>query len=110
MLRALQKALLEAERPENGAVDGDGDAAAEAPSGHAELAELLAEHSLERLAETAEIDLTDLRDAAALLTQADNVVVIWGERLGWGERGAGALEALATSRSCWDWTRPRARG
>ena len=95
LLRALQKALLEAERPENGAVAGDGDTAAEAPSGHVEIAALLAEHSLERLAETAEIDLTDLRDAASLLTQADNVVVIWGERLGWGERGAGALEALA---------------
>jgi NADH-quinone oxidoreductase subunit G len=91
LLRALQKALLETENdtPEEGAPPGS------APGGHASLAGLLAEHSLERLAEIAEVDLTDLRDAAALLTQADNVVVIWGERLGWGERGAGALEALA---------------
>ena len=36
----------------------------------------------------------------ALLTEAENVVVIWGERLGHGERGAGALGALATSRCC----------
>ena len=93
LLRALQKALLETERPANGAAEGDGEAGA--PSGHAGLAGLLAEHSLERLADSAEVDLTDLRDAAALLTQAGNVVVIWGERLGWGERGPGALEALA---------------
>ena len=93
LLRALQKALLEAERPANGATEGDGEAGA--PSGHAGLANLLAEHSLERLAESAEVDLADLRDAAALLTQAGNVVVLWGERLGWGERGPGALEALS---------------
>ncbi len=91
LLRALQKALLETENgtPEEGAPPSS------APGGHASLAGLLAEHSLERLAEIAEVDLTDLRDAAALLTEADNVVVIWGERLGWGERGASALEALA---------------
>ena len=95
LLRALQKALLEAERPANGATAESGGDSGAAPGGHTGLAELLAEHSVERLAETAEVDLTDLRDVAALLTQADNVVVIWGERLGWGERGAGALEALA---------------
>ncbi len=92
LVRALQMALLEAEEPANGAAateDGT------APSGHSGLAGFLADHTLERLAETAEVDATDLRDAAALLTQADNVVVIWGERVGWGERGAGALEALA---------------
>jgi len=91
LLRALQKALLEAERASDGGEDGS----AGAPRGHAELAGLLAEHSLERLTDTAEVDLTDLRDAAALLTQAGNVVVVWGERLGWGARGSGALEALA---------------
>jgi len=31
---------------------------------------------------------------AAVLTAADNVVVVWGERLGFGERGPGALAAL----------------
>jgi len=93
LLRALQKALLETERPDNGAAPSNGEGAA--PSGHAGLAELLGEHSLERLAETAEVGLAELRDAAALLTQAANVVVIWGERLGWGERGPGALESLA---------------
>jgi NADH-quinone oxidoreductase subunit G len=94
LLRGLQKALLESERPDTGAAPSNGDEGA-APSGHAGLAELLGEHSLERLAETAEVGLAELRDAAALLTQAANVVVIWGERLGWGERGPGALESLA---------------
>ena len=95
LIRALQKALLESEsRAESSAQNGHGESV-DAPSGHAGLAEFLAEHPLERLAEVAEVDLADLRDAAALLTDADNVVVVWGERLGWGERGAGALGALA---------------
>jgi NADH-quinone oxidoreductase subunit G len=94
LLRALQKALLETERADSEAAAANGGEGA-APSGHAGLAELLGGHSLERLAETAEVDLAGLRDAAALLTQAANVVVIWGERLGWGERGTGTLESLA---------------
>ena len=110
LLRALQKALLEAERPDQRRRRRRRRRPPRRRAATPRLAELLAEHSLERLAETAEVDLTDLRDAAALLTQADNVVVIWGERLGWGERGAGALEALADlgarARAS---TRPRAR-
>jgi NADH-quinone oxidoreductase subunit G len=104
LLRALQKALLAAANgTQAGAASQNGnaeDADAQpaevgALAGHAGLAELLAEHSLEHLAETSEVDLGDLRDAATLLTRADNVIVLWGERLGWGERGAGALESLA---------------
>ena len=98
LIRALQKALLEGEsRTEASAQNGHGESTEDvgAPAGHAGLAEFLAEHPLERLAEIAEVDLADLRDAAALLTDAENVVVVWGERLGWGERGAGALGALA---------------
>ncbi len=93
LLRALQKALLEAEQPTNG--NGGAGEEESAPSGHSGLAGFLADHPLERLAETAEVDANDLRDIAALLTGADNVVVLWGERVGWGERGAGALDALA---------------
>jgi NADH-quinone oxidoreductase subunit G len=62
--------------------------------GQARLATFLAEHSLERLAEIAEVDSEELREAAALLTQAENVVVLWGEGLGHGDRGDAALGAL----------------
>ncbi len=54
----------------------------------------LAEHSLDRLVSLAETDITDVRDAARLLTDAENVVIVWGERLGHGERGPEALRAL----------------
>jgi NADH-quinone oxidoreductase subunit G len=112
LLRGLQKALLEIEdaasAPEAGAKrsgeqapqtpppDGAGDkeAGREAPTGHEQLASFLAEHPIEWLAELAGVAVPDLRDAAALLTGAENVVVVWGERLGWGERGPGALRAL----------------
>ena len=94
LLRALQKALLETARRRRSEA-GDGRAEAPRPAGTRAWPSCSPSTPLERLAETAEVDLTDLRDVAALLTQADNVVVIWGERLGWGERGAGALEALA---------------
>jgi NADH-quinone oxidoreductase subunit G len=40
------------------------------------------------------VDPQDLRDVAALLTSADNVIVVWGARLGSGERGDGAVAAL----------------
>jgi NADH-quinone oxidoreductase subunit G len=111
-LRALQKALLEtddeteeiADRGQGRDQVSGGTSTSESHDadvgehagieGQARLAAFLAEHSLERLAELAEIDVQDLRDAAAHLTAAENVVVIWGERLGHGLRGPGALGAL----------------
>jgi NADH-quinone oxidoreductase subunit G len=113
-MRALQKALLEIGNgaPEEGADHGlghdqlsetseDGSPGAIGANGDAEglegqpqLARFLAEHPLERLAELAELDAQDVRDTATLLTAAENVIVIWGERLGDGERGPGALRAL----------------
>jgi NADH-quinone oxidoreductase subunit G len=92
LLRGLQKALVgsAAEAPENGSAAG----AEGALAGHAELAEFLAANQLDRLAERAGIETQDLLDVAALLTAADNVIVIWGERLGFGERGPGAVDAL----------------
>jgi NADH-quinone oxidoreductase subunit G len=62
--------------------------------GQTQLAKFLAENSLERLAQIAEVEVEDLREAAALLTAAENVVVVWGERLGHGEGGGAALAAL----------------
>jgi NADH-quinone oxidoreductase subunit G len=91
-LRALQKALLEIE---NG--NGNGEQGASEPGvieGQGRLARFLAEHSLERLASLAEVEISDLGDAARLLTGADNVIVVWGERLGAGERGVTAVGAL----------------
>ena len=38
---------------------------------------------------------SDLRDAASLLVGAESIVIVWGERLGHGERGAGALRGAA---------------
>jgi NADH-quinone oxidoreductase subunit G len=91
LLRALQKALVESEgeAPNGAAADVEG-----ALAGHAELAAFLAANDLDRLAERAGIETQDLVDVAALLTQADNVVIVWGERLGAGERGPGAVAAL----------------
>jgi NADH-quinone oxidoreductase subunit G len=104
LLRALQKALLEidengAERDESPgeapASEGSGGAGdGEALEGQARLARFLAEHPLERLAELAEVSVQDVRDTAALLTRSDNVVVIWGERLGHSDDGAATLRAL----------------
>jgi NADH-quinone oxidoreductase subunit G len=122
LVRALQKALLEIENgaPPSGANEREGEprqdaapgatphdrpaepeaGAAGEPTGQevlegqSRLARFLAQHSLERLAELAEVEVQDLRDTAALLTEADNVLVIWGERLGGGERDAAALRSL----------------
>jgi NADH-quinone oxidoreductase chain G len=74
--------------------DANGAREQESLEGQARLARFLAEHSLERLAELAEVEVQDLRDTASLLTEADNLLVIWGERLGDGERGPAALRAL----------------
>ena len=64
-------------------------------AGQAELAAFLAEHSLERLVALAEVDITDLRDAAAPADRRrERRRCVWGERLGHGERGPEALRAL----------------
>jgi NADH-quinone oxidoreductase subunit G len=80
------------EEPVTGQANGAGDEVS--IEGQARLATFLAEHSVEQLAAIAEVELDDLREAAALLTAAENVVVIWGERLGHGERGGATLDAL----------------
>ena len=122
LVRALQKALLEignggshsgsngfgteqpADRgqgrdrvPGRTTARGNGNGAGddgEALEGQSRLARFLAEHPLERLAELAEVSVQDVRDTAALLTQSENVIVVWGERLGDGARGPAALRAL----------------
>ena len=91
LLRALQKALVGSRDEE--AANGSGDDAA-MPVGHAALAEFLAANRIERLAERAGVETRDVTDVATLLTGADKLVVIWGERLGWGETGPGAVDAL----------------
>jgi predicted molibdopterin-dependent oxidoreductase YjgC len=74
--------------------DANGAREQEGLEGQTRLARFLAEHSVERLAELAEVEVQDLRDTAALLTEAENLLVIWGERLGDGERGPASLRAL----------------
>ena len=77
--------------------------------GQSHLAAFLAEHSLERLAQIAELEADDLREAAALLTAG-------GERrrdLGRAARprrtrSGGSRCARGTSRSCSAWTPARA--
>ena len=105
LLRALQKALLELEsgaRRRNGADDGDGrrsdgGRSTARPGGARRLPRRALRSTASR--RRAEVDVADLRDAAALLTQAENVVVVWGERLGHGERGAGALRGARRPRA-----------
>jgi NADH-quinone oxidoreductase subunit G len=91
LLRGLAKALVESETgaPNGAPADAEG-----ALPGGTHLAEFLAANRLDRLAERAGVETQDLLDVAAILTEADNVVVVWGERLSFGERGAGALAAL----------------
>ncbi|MGH2978190.1 MAG: molybdopterin-dependent oxidoreductase, partial [Solirubrobacterales bacterium] len=91
LLRGLQKALVESESEAQNGTPADEEGAL---PGHAELAEFLAANELDRLAERAAVDTQDLLDVAAVLTLADNVIVVWGERLGFGKRGAGAVAAL----------------
>jgi NADH-quinone oxidoreductase subunit G len=98
-MRALQKALLEVEEPPGSGEETPGEAGSTGGEdlgieGQGRLATFLAEHSIERLAEIAEVEVEDLREAAALLTQAEDVVVLWGERLGHGREGDAVLGAL----------------
>jgi NADH-quinone oxidoreductase subunit G len=100
LLRALQKAMLEAAAGAGaGATHEAGDdGAVEAPRtlpGQDELLRFLGEQPLEDLAALAGVDVQDVRDAAALLVGADSIVILWGDRLGWGDRGSSTLAALA---------------
>jgi NADH-quinone oxidoreductase subunit G len=103
LLRALQKAMLEVDttngagatpggKPEPATLKGAGRASA--LEGQEELLAFLGECSLDELAARAAADPRDVRDTARLLVGADSIVILWGERLGWGERGPGALRAL----------------
>jgi NADH-quinone oxidoreductase subunit G len=106
LLRALAKAMLETNRPTAGkpavrseaAPSADGSAAGRnaAPlQGQAELLRFLSQQSLDDLASRAGVEADDLRDAASLMADANSIVILYGERIGHGERGAGALTALA---------------
>jgi NADH-quinone oxidoreductase subunit G len=96
LLRGLQKALVESEQEtqNGGARNGAPEDDEGALPGHAEVAQFLATHELDRLSELSGVGAPDLQDVATLLTNAENVVVIWGERLASGERGPGAVAAL----------------
>jgi NADH-quinone oxidoreductase subunit G len=68
---------------------------ATALEGQEELLLFLSQQSLDELAAAAGVDSTDLRDTARLLVGAESLVIVYGERIGHGARGAGALAALA---------------
>jgi NADH-quinone oxidoreductase subunit G len=98
LLRALQKAMLEVDVAPSGSPAGnEGERRRPTASpleGQEELVRFLGEHSLDELAALAAVEPDDLRDVARLLVGAESIVVVWGERLGTGEGGAGALRAL----------------
>src|SRR6185503_19714717 len=91
-LRALQKAMLQVDRPADSTPSPDGEAAA--LPGQLDLMSFLADRQLGDLAARAGVAEADLSDAAQLLVGADSIVVLWGERLGSGPSGDGALRAL----------------
>jgi NADH-quinone oxidoreductase subunit G len=95
LLRALQKAMVE-KASEQPALTGNGhkDAQAGAAAGQEDLLRFLAGQDLDELAGRAGVSAQDVRDAAELLVGAESIVVLWGERLGYGERGAETLAAL----------------
>jgi NADH-quinone oxidoreductase subunit G len=90
-LRAFAKTMLEVDR---GSHDHPATAGARELDGQRELLEFLARLPLESLTQAAGTDVGDLRDAAGLLVGAESLVIVWGERLGHGEGGPGALRAL----------------
>jgi NADH-quinone oxidoreductase subunit G len=89
LLRALQKAMLDA----SGEVASSG-AEGSALAGQQELVTFLAAQSLEELAARAGADTAAIADAAALLVGAESIVIVWGERIGGGERGSQTIHAL----------------
>jgi NADH-quinone oxidoreductase subunit G len=94
-LRALAKAMLE----KSPAADGPGGSTAangaSSLQGQADLLRFLSQQPLGDLAAVAGLETGDLQDAASLLVGAESIVILYGERIGHGERGAGALAALA---------------
>jgi NADH-quinone oxidoreductase subunit G len=90
-LRALARAMLESD---SAGKSGTGNGAG-ALQGQEDLLRFLSQQQLDDLAATAGIESTDLRDAAKLLVGADSIVILYGERVGHGERGGDALAALA---------------
>jgi NADH-quinone oxidoreductase subunit G len=93
LLRALAKAMLETDRP--APAEPEEQRGAAPISGQEDLVGFLSQQSLDDLASTAGLEVADLRDAANLMVGADSIVILYGERIGHGDRGAGALAALA---------------
>jgi NADH-quinone oxidoreductase subunit G len=106
-LRALAKAMLEVERQAPARDEPPADEAAGAAAvedsrsakagelgGQHELLSWLGGHTLELLAALAGSERDDLLDAARLMVGAESIVILWGERIGHGERGREALRAL----------------
>ena len=112
LLRALQKALLEAgAAPPNGAAEGDGGSrgAAQRPRRASPACSPSTPSSASP--RPAEVDLTDLRDAAALLTAGRTTSSSSGASASAGASAAPARwRRWPTWRWCSAWTRPRARG
>jgi NADH-quinone oxidoreductase subunit G len=80
MLRALQKAMLEAsaQAPPAGT---EAAGSAKVLTGQEELTRMLGSVSIEDLAARAGLEVQDVRDAAALLVGAESIVIVWGERI-----------------------------
>jgi NADH-quinone oxidoreductase subunit G len=93
-LRALAKAMLETNGPSADKEAAGGQAAAPI-AGQDDLVRFLSQQSFDDLAATAGVETDDLRDAASLLVGTESIVILHGERIGHGERGAGVLAALA---------------
>jgi NADH-quinone oxidoreductase subunit G len=64
----------------------------------------------ERLAEAAGAVASELEAAAAVLRDAEDVVVIWGERVAQGKRGRQALESLLAVAGALEVERPEGSG
>jgi NADH-quinone oxidoreductase subunit G len=95
LLRALAKAMLESGPTAGGSEDATAENGATPLQGQAEVVRFLSDQSLDDLAAAAGVDSSDLRDAAALMVGAESMVILYGERIGHGERGGGTLGALA---------------
>jgi NADH-quinone oxidoreductase subunit G len=93
LLRALSKAMLETDRPKSVAPAEEHSATPIA--GQEELVRFMSQQSLDELASRAGVAVDDLRDTASLMVGADSIVILYGERIGHGDRGAGALAALS---------------
>jgi NADH-quinone oxidoreductase subunit G len=95
LLRALAKAMLEKSQPANAGAEATTANGAKALEGQKDLLRFLSAQSLDDLAAAAGVEPSDLRDAAGLMVGAESIVILHGERIGHGDRGPGALAALA---------------